>query len=178
MEIPQPKSSHRQTLVSQCHINSYFIMNLQVYGIQMNTMTSQELLRFNSSIKKSDNGCLLWMGGKDRDGYGIFFFRRKNRRAHRVAYWRDVGDIPKGKMIDHICRNRSCVNSDHLRCVSPRENALIGNGIPAINARKTHCKNGHPFDRKYGKQRYCSICEAAKTKRLRAKWNAADTLQC
>lgn len=81
-------------------------------------------------------------------------------------------------VVDHICGNRNCVKPDHLRLLTPKENALDGRGLGAINARKTHCKNGHPFDRKYGKQRYCSICQAAKTKRLRKKWAEEDDIAC
>lgn len=63
-----------------------------------------------------------------------------------------------------------------------RENTLRDSAaVSAINARKTHCKNGHPFDRVYGSgkgrtQRYCSVCEAAKSRRLHAKWRAEDKL--
>lgn len=140
--------------------------------------TREELTRFNSKWDR-DNGCKLWNGALDKDGYGTFFFRRKNRRAHRVAYYIVNGDIPKGMVIDHKCKNRHCVKASHLRVVTIKENSLINSeGVGAKNAQKTHCKNGHPFDRKYGKQRYCSICQANKTKRLRKKWAMEDTVQC
>lgn len=143
----------------------------------MEKFTDSEKERFNSKwIEKG--GCHLWQGYLDRDGYGTFFFRKMNRRAHRVSYYYTMGDIPKGMVIDHICGNRSCVKPDHLRLLTPRENALDGRGIGAINAKKTHCKNGHPFDRKYGKQRYCSVCQTAKKRRLQKKWREADTVAC
>lgn len=80
-----------------------------------------------------------------------------------------------GMVVDHHCGIRACVNPSHLRLQTPRQNSLENSrSAAAVNARKTHCAHGHPLDRKYGKQRYCSICQAAKTRRLRAKWRAED----
>lgn len=136
----------------------------------METFTKEERDRFNNfTIKGGD--CILWTGFLDKDGYGMFYFRQKNRRAHRVAYYSKHGDIPKGLVIDHICKNRNCVNPEHLKAVTVHENALENsNSVAALNKAKTVCKFGHPFDKKYGKQRYCSICQSEKTKRLRKKW--------
>lgn len=63
--------------------------------------------------------------------------------AHRVAYEATVGPIPKGLQVDHLCRNRLCVNPSHLEAVTPAENKRRGFSPPAINARKTHCIHGH-----------------------------------
>jgi hypothetical protein len=134
--------------------------------------------RFESFYKKVGN-CFEWQNHIDRDGYGSFYFMKKLRRAHRVAWYFKNGEIPKGMVIDHICKNRKCVNVEHLRCVSKRQNNLENSvSVGAINANKTTCKYGHPFDRFYG-QRYCSICQAEKTKRLRKKWKIeADKILC
>lgn len=133
----------------------------------------QYIKRFKSSYKIINN-CFVWQKFLDKDGYGIFYFKKKNRKAHRFAYYIINGDIPKGMVIDHICKNRACVNSKHLRLFTASENTMQNsNSVGAINKKKTHCKFGHPLDKIYGikkPQRYCSICEANKSKRLRKKW--------
>ena len=90
--------------------------------------------------------CWLWTG-MTRSGYGrIWRGPRRFQGAHRVAYELLRGTIPHGLEIDHLCRKPLCVNPVHLEAVSHRENLLRGNGQPARNARKTHCKRGHLFD--------------------------------
>lgn len=146
----------------------------------MDTFIKQgELDRFNSCWDKVGD-CNLWNGALDKDGYGSFYFRKKGRRAHRVSYYFSKGDIPDGMVVDHICKNRSCVNADHLRVITPTQNSLENsNSVGAVNAKKTHCPYGHPLDRKYGRQRYCSICQAEKSKRLRKKWlEEANKIKC
>lgn len=150
----------------------------------MGNLTESEKTRFESRIRKESNGCHVWTGPLDKDGYGSFHLRRKRRRAHRVAWYDMRGEIPDGLVVNHACRNRACVNAQHLQVVTVAENTLKDSStVSAINARKTHCPEGHPFDRTFrtkrgsGVQRYCSICDAAKKKRLRAKWIAEDTLK-
>jgi len=100
--------------------------------------------RFWAKVDKSGE-CWLWTAGKDRDGYGSFWFKNQTTRAHRFIYEFLVKVIPSGLTLDHICRKRSCVNPTHLEEATFRENALRGFGPAAINFRKTHCQHGHAF---------------------------------
>ena len=77
------------------------------------------------------------------DGY----CRSRNRYAHRVAWERHHGDIPKGMHVHHLCGNRSCVDADHLALVTSRAHRRLH--AAAI----THCKHGHAFDEANTKHR-------------------------
>lgn len=145
----------------------------------MEHITQIEFNRFNKFYKVIGD-CKIWQNSLDRDGYGSFYFRKKLRRAHRFAYYSKFGNIKRDMVIDHTCKNRACVNVKHLRLVTKKQNTLENsNSMGAINFKKTHCKDGHLFDKKYGKQRYCSICQSEKTKRLRKKWKEeANSILC
>jgi hypothetical protein len=102
--------------------------------------------RFEERVEVLDTGCWFWAGAKTHNGYGVF-----NDggwvRAHRWAYEHFIAPIPSELTIDHLCRIPSCVNPTHLEPVTVRENTLRSPVAPtAVNARKTHCKRGHPFD--------------------------------
>lgn len=88
-------------------------------------------------------GCWLWTRYIDRSGYGRFHRPTGSPLAHRYAYEEFVGPVPEGMQLDHLCRVRRCVNPEHLEPVTPRENYARGNSFAAVNARKTHCDNGH-----------------------------------
>lgn len=92
------------------------------------------------------SGCWLWTGTKKFDGYGeLTVGGRKHVRAHRFSYELLVGPIPEGLDLDHLCRVRACVNPRHLEPVTRQINLLRGIGIPAVNAEKECCVNGHEF---------------------------------
>lgn len=65
--------------------------------------------------------------------------------AHRVAYELTRGKVPTNMCLDHLCKNRLCVNPEHLEIVTLVENVMRGESLHARNARKTHCKSGHEF---------------------------------
>lgn len=123
--------------------------------------------------KDNETGCLVWNGSRCKDGYGTVNFELRGKRvylAHRMAYLHFVGEIPDGEEIDHICKNRACVNPDHLRSVSHQVN--VDNGDYKTNHRnrtKNHCKLGHElsgenlFISKNG-SRQCKECRNARDK--------------
>jgi hypothetical protein len=91
-------------------------------------------------------GCWNWTGTLRPDGYGVIVRGDKSGRlvrAHRLAYQTLVGPIPKGLVIDHLCRNKACVNPDHLEAVTQRVNTLRGSSPVARRSEQTHCVNGH-----------------------------------
>lgn len=91
------------------------------------------------------NDCWLWLGNINSNGYGVIGYQKKDYLAHRVMFASILGQIPARLTLDHLCRVRNCVNPEHLEPVSHKENCLRGDGPTARNARKTHCKYGHPF---------------------------------
>lgn len=87
--------------------------------------------------------CWNWLGSKYQNGYGKL--GKAGIMTHRIAYELTRGGVPSDMCLDHLCKNRLCVNPDHLEIVTLVENVMRGESQHAINARKTHCKNGHEF---------------------------------
>ena len=92
-----------------------------------------DIERFWSKVEKS-NECWTWTAGKDRHGYGQFHIRRKNWRAHRVSFLIQKGYLPEGMFLDHICHNRACVNPEHLRPVTNKQNGENRAGLDRNNS--------------------------------------------
>ena len=119
--------------------------------------------RFWQKVKKTDT-CWNWKAELDKNGYGKIAIHRIGIRAHRFSYELHKGKIPVGFVIDHLCRNTSCVNPEHLEVVTNRENILRGNGPASINAKKNCCIHGHElfgenlYINKKTNQRACKIC--------------------
>jgi hypothetical protein len=124
-------------------------------------MNETEERRFWSKVDASGD-CWEWTATLYVNGYGMASAGGRSVRAHRLAWEHLVGPIADGLVIDHLCRNRRCVNPDHLEPVTHRENVLRGVGITAQAARKTNCPEGHPYEGENlgGKPRArrCKVC--------------------
>lgn len=128
--------------------------------------------RFLAKIKK-ENGCWVWTASKVKTklSYGQIWDGERLQLSHRVSYQIYKGKIPKGMTIDHMCRNTLCVNPEHLRVLSLRDNILAGDGPTAKNYRKKFCVHGHPLKpgnfkkTKYG--RICRTCSNAQNRKRR-----------
>jgi len=138
----------------------------------MKRMTTQQ--RFWSKVELDiPDKCWNWQGPL-RNGYGRFNLEGSLVTAHRFSYELIKGKIPEELQIDHLCRNRKCVNPSHLEAVTQKENVLRGHGLSANYARRTHCNKGHPFTKdnlynnKYG-ARVCKKCDMERKREERKK---------
>lgn len=98
--------------------------------------------RFLSKVEKAGS-CWNWLGYIEKEGYGACSVKGVMWKAHRVSFELFKNEIPEGFQIDHLCRNRKCVNPEHLDAVTPKINVLRSNAPTAVNARRTHCRRGH-----------------------------------
>jgi HNH endonuclease len=123
--------------------------------------------------------CVEWDGYLS-EGYGRRWLpkqRGKYQYAHRAA-WEEVhGPIPPDLELDHLCRNRACVNVEHLELVMHRENLLRGHGASGKNARKTNCPQGHLYDEENtvirpDGSRKCRLCRRAQNREGSRRWRA------
>lgn len=146
-----------------------------------------DVARFWSRVdRRGPDDCWPWTGPVAPQGYGVTYAGGKRQGAHRVAYQLNVGPIPPGLCIDHLCHNadplcgldndcphRRCCNPAHLEATTSQMNSLRGNTMAARNAAKTHCPYGHPYDDANtrvapDRGRRCRICDCDRKRRKRA----------
>lgn len=116
-------------------------------------------------IRDGFTTCWIWSGTL-RNGYGRVWWAPEDRTvsAHKKIYELSVGPVLPGLELDHLCRNRSCVNPEHLEPVTRRENQIRGEGFVAKHVLKTHCPKGHEYNEVntylYKNRRSCRPCTA------------------
>ncbi len=138
-------------------------------------------------VRLTASGCIEWTSTLSEDGYGkaVVGYRGHGRPIRRYAHvvvfemWR--GSVPSGLELDHLCRNRACVNPDHLEPVTRKENVRRGM-LPQLmrdtswrpnRPRLAVCKHGHALSGdnigQNSKRRWCRACKAAEARKRRHK---------
>jgi hypothetical protein len=117
-------------------------------------------------------GCMLWVSSRAKQGYGVLRWNGRTKNAHRLAYELAKGPVPSGLELDHLCRNRACINPDHLEPVTHKENMRRGK-YGAL----TECPRGHPYSGENLRlcrngERKCRTCERAGVRRRRERARA------
>lgn len=111
------------------------------------------------------DGCWIWTGSQN-GGYGQVKVDGRTRYTHRHFYELLIGPIPEGLQIDHLCKQTTCCNPEHLEPVTPAENNRRSDSPSALHARQTRCVNGHELTednvyRRPNGARRCRTCTLA-----------------
>lgn len=124
-------------------------------------------------------GCWEWTRPVNSWGYGQTTANGKRKAIHRLVYELFFGELPEFNgdgdsiVIDHICRNKICVNPMHLQAITHTENAVLG------RLRNTHCPHGHAFEGENLRitpqgWRKCRTCERSDNQRSRDRRKAEN----
>jgi len=131
--------------------------------------------RLADKIEAVSGNCWWWLASDDGSGYGAFWWDGHMSKAHRVVYELLVGPVSSDLELDHLCRNRRCVNPDHLEPVTHRTNSMRGL-TGAHNKHKTHCPQGHAYTAENTYyvpsnpgSRYCQACNVERSRLRRAR---------
>jgi len=125
-----------------------------------------------------EKGCTIWLGARQSGGYGEVWLGGRDCMVHRVVVEAVRGPIPEGLVVDHLCRNPSCCNPDHLEAVSQKENVRRGL-LGVLHVVKTVCKRGHDKSDAYfsitkagHKRRTCRVCNREQGREARRRSRA------
>jgi hypothetical protein len=123
------------------------------------------LLRLLNKIAIGD-GCWLWIGRTQQDGYGQMLIEGKHVVVHRVAYEALVGPIPEGMDLHHTCEAKSCVRPSHME--------LVPHPLHKAKHAKSHCKRGHPLTPENVYRTRCRICSNESKRRYKRRQAVKD----
>lgn len=127
----------------------------------------------------TDSGCVEWTAAISMDGYGKAWFDKGQVPAHRLAYSTFVGPLVPGLVIDHLCRNRKCINPDHLEQVTLRENCIRGVSKHMDAFRSGVCMHGHKRTTENTRvlrgRMTCRVCDARRQRDSKARKLANST---
>lgn len=137
-------------------------------------------------VERDSDGCLLFTGMVDDDGYGRVRWKGKEILVHRLAFQIAHGELPavvghrchdeavlQGRCHAGVCKHRRCTNREHLYAQTVQTSGASGDNLGARNARKTHCPKNHelpPYEP--GKRRNCKVCRAARERARHARIRA------